>query len=1655
MKKQLSALLSAALCVTSAGVSPSASAEYTGAEITYNYGGESHIRTMERLDRGLVAVDTGDGVFLSWRLNGDEAKVSDLLSAPDFEIYKNGERLAAVADSTNFLDKDGSASDSYAVAIEGGEPCAAITPLENAWFDVQLRAPEPEDVVSEIDSNGNVSYDRLPFSPSDVSCGDLDGDGEYELVVKWVNKEVDVGNGGYAGTVHLDAYKLDGTPLWERSIAMGRNVYSSAHTLQFLVYDFDGDGKAEVICQTSLGSADGAGEYVSKASADPDIKGITDAENADTDYRSTGNNERITEGREFLTVFEGETGKAVDTIDLPTERVSCQTFGDDTGNRCNRFVSTVAWLDGENPYAVFLRGYYFGKNGQQRTSVCGVSYKDNRLVCGYNFDTLSTQPGYVSGNEKYVGQGNHNITVADVDGDGRDEVITGALCLEADETSDLKVKWCTFKEHGDALHIGDYDPTHPGLEFFTVHEDGGGVNVYGGVTLDYGASVIDAETGEIIKHWSASKDTGRGLMANVGAGGYYQIAAGAGVGGWYCMGGSAFESGVSIGTNFRVFWDGDLYDETLDGTVISDWDGSRMSAVFNAEGCVSVNGTKANPSLQADILGDWREEVIYPTADGSALRVFTTTELTEHKLPTLMHDPVYRSGVAAEQTAYNQPPHIGFYLADEIYRPSVESIEIAETPYKTAYFVGEELDITGLEVTAHFADGSSDAVTGYVVMGYDADSAAVQTVTVTYAGKTAEFEVIVDSGFEIDESGYITGCSLGREEAVLPLSINGETVRGIASNALKNSGIKTLKIAADELDIAEGALPDGIRLICVLGSDAHIYAIERGIDCEALDTRDYTVNVGYDESGYAGLELLQNTAAQSASVGHVTYSVGGRRQGGDGKTGFSIAEYDGNAVLKAGVGQFSSNGRNALMTVNDLPMISDTVDSVFETDIIFNDLKTMGRSEETVLKAAAVVLDSNGNQIDYVSTSALGLESGSRYNYKLICHKGVYTRIIRDIDGNVISSETLDAAASGSGAAMIMFLQESGDYGQGRNTYILLDDTKAYTNIEISDLTLRVVDENEDPIALPTVVLNGVERHGGRTGVYSESVTADVYGITVSAEGYETSELTVGAFKNEVERTVVLKRLYVPLEGLRFEKPSLALKVGGSGRLCAVPVPADASEAEVKYISSDESVAAVGSDGTVTAVGAGDAVITAMSASDPEKIAECSVTVYADYESELKAIEIEGEGTALIPNNPVSNRVKFTARGYDQNGVEIAVPAVWSADGGLSVDGDGTLSVPRGVAAGIYTVTAASGTVTGSAQIELSRYVGGSNIIAEDRFEETLSLFMGDEPVSETVGDITYAVGSRAGGDGSTGFVVSSSARDLIDGRMCMQVRTGRFSNSNREPYMIFDKVSDTSVYSPSADYVFETDLYFAGAAKMQFTDFSGNPILRVEPDLIGISKNTWYHYMLIYSGGRYSCYITDMDGNMAAKPELTLLGSGMAAQLHFLPETGSGEMVCLTDMIYYSTDSAFSDIGITVQDENGAPIEGITVEAAGLSAQTNSLGTARFTLPLGIYNAAVSDAALEGGAIAVADGTVKKVLITVSDKPQTRIVSVNGAEVTVYAGESGLKLYAAKYSDGVLERIAAFDAENGEKTYDAGFEPNKIFLWDGEMKPIDNLKKQ
>jgi len=1080
------------------------------------------------MNRGLAAMKTSGGIYLSWRLNPEEDNiVGSSKENVAFDIYRDGEIIARESSTTNYTDKNGSVSSVYKVqpVIVSGtdekkgkmsEEASAFKSGSN-YFDIPLTLPEPYTITYKDDNGNDISEGPLSFMPNDCSAGDLDGDGEYEIVVKYVCRELDVGNGGWSGITKLAAYKLDGTKMWEKDIDFGRNVYSSAHTVQFLVYDFDNDGKAEITAQTSLGSLDAKGNYVSKVSNDSKISSYTDDDNKNADFRSAANDGRVTDGDEFLTIFKGETGEAIDTIKYPTDRYNITCWGkDDGGNRSLRFLADVAYLDGEKPYAVYWRGYYNHDNG--RTGVAGISFDGKRLSVDYIFDTLKGQPGYTSGNEKYAGEGNHNITVADVDNDGKDEIISGAMCMEIDENNQLMPRWCTFKGHGDALHIGDYDPTHEGYEFYTVHEEGNLTNQ--GVTLDFGSSVIDANTGEILFHQSGNNDTGRGIMANVGAGGYYQIQSSSNPL-MAAMGNNNFERvDASLSVNFRIFWDGDLYDELLDGTNITSWNGSGMERIFSAKDCSKINGSKSNPSLQADIFGDWREEVIYPLSDGSGLRVFTTNIPTKYKMKTLMSDNVYRSGVAAEQTAYNQPPHLGYYIDIETFMGKPESLKITSLP-KTTYSVGEEFDSSGLTVTAEFKDGSYIDILNYDLIGFDSTKVGSQKITIDYNGVATSFNVNIVSGFTINNDGYITGYNDTKEtEVTVPEMINNVTVKGFAENALLNSNVKRIYIHDTALEFANADIfPNDIAICGYSNSTAEKYAKEHNISWVALDA-DIIYNLNPDNDIYSGFTdgkiITQGKNNASFADTDFTYYASGA---GDFSQWMPTDNY--------GFYVQNDGKSNYIKAVSGFCLPWSNIESTYIKTNNDTALKNVGMAKmefnfcfPTDTVSPYINISDDKNVIDSISVSNNRLKNDVWYTYKLTYQNGKYKSTISDLDGNIISDNLLSIKSGSILSNTISFSQKFTNNMTAGVGNIYIDDI-SITVTPSSNVSFKVTDENGNPISYADILIGDEAYCTNSEGTADISVKKGYYSVKISAKGYNEEMVDINAYKDSSNNIVL------------------------------------------------------------------------------------------------------------------------------------------------------------------------------------------------------------------------------------------------------------------------------------------------------------------------------------------------------------------------------------------------------------------------------------------------------------------------------------------------------------------------------------------------------
>jgi rhamnogalacturonan endolyase len=572
----------------------------------------------DKLNRGVVSVHTAEGNRVSWRLLADDP------AGVAFTVYRDGTRVTGtpVSGPTGYLDAGAPAGAGYTVrAVVGGvERMSAFAAEDSLTLDsVPGVAASTRDVPIQPPPGGTtpdgVGY---TYSANDASAGDLDGDGQYEIVLKWdPSNSHDNSQSGYTGDVYVDAYRLDGTRLWR--VDLGRNIRAGAHYTQFQVFDYDGDGRAEVAMKTADGTRSGTGQVIGSASAD---------------YRNASG--YILSGPEFLTVVAGPTGAAVSTVNYDPPRGTVSSWGDSYGNRVDRFLAGTAYLDGTHPSLVVSRGYY------TRTVIVAWDFRNGALTERWKFDSNSA-------GSQYTGQGDHQLAIADVDGDGRDEIVFGAMAID-DNGSPL---WNTRNGHGDAMHVGDLIPARPGLEVFKVDED----------KAKPAAWMADAKTGQIVwQNASCSCDNGRGVADDIWAGSPGAESWSSAVAGLLDTGGRNIGRKPSS-ANFVVWWDGDAQRELLDGTHIDKYGTGGDTRLLTASGVHADNGTKNTPALQADLFGDWREEVIWPTSDDRALRIYSTTDPTGIAHVSLMQDRQYREAVAWQNTAYNQPPHPGFAMA--------------------------------------------------------------------------------------------------------------------------------------------------------------------------------------------------------------------------------------------------------------------------------------------------------------------------------------------------------------------------------------------------------------------------------------------------------------------------------------------------------------------------------------------------------------------------------------------------------------------------------------------------------------------------------------------------------------------------------------------------------------------------------------------------------------------------------------------------------------------------------------------------------------------------------------------------------------------------------------------------------------------------------
>ena len=641
-------------------------------------------RFTDKLDRGLVAVKTTKGVYCSWRIQADE--YYDV----KYNLYRDGTKVnAEPLDVSNFTDTSGSESSQYTVkAVLNG---------------VEQQASKAASVFKSNYKEIKIKHDaslKATYEPNDACCADVDGDGEVEILMKFNNKEegeqLYPKNGPTINGVATKEYsmlaclKQDGTVLWW--VNCGPNMGDFQNNEQNIVgYDWDMDGKAEVVMRLEEGST------VHMADGTTYTIGANGKNGSSwTNYRepkASGSVEWFTHyGKEFLWYCEGATGKPYQCIDFPLKRLEDgetdlkAAWGDGYGHRSSKYFFGAPYLDGKHPSIFLGRGIYT----RHKFIAYDVDPKTHDLKVRWKW--TNNQPG-----SPWYGQGYHNYTIADVDWDGRDEIVWGSMVID-DNGMGLST---TGLGHGDASHVSDLNPYIHGQEIFACNEDAPANNYR------------DATTSKIYYRKTDTNDAGRCLAGN-----FYNDIPGSVLNGAHDTPVSSITNDhVSVNTNglgmnFRIYWDGDLLEESFDNTTVSK-PGEGTIATFL--GAYSNNGTKATPCYQGDIFGDWREEVIERTADNN-IRIYTTNEPTKWRNYSLWYDHQYRNGMVWQPCGYNQPPHVSYFLGE------LEGITIAPPPLTTTgreevgSSISKSLDgkhallATTGDATVSVAEGASPAI---------------------------------------------------------------------------------------------------------------------------------------------------------------------------------------------------------------------------------------------------------------------------------------------------------------------------------------------------------------------------------------------------------------------------------------------------------------------------------------------------------------------------------------------------------------------------------------------------------------------------------------------------------------------------------------------------------------------------------------------------------------------------------------------------------------------------------------------------------------------------------------------------------------------------------------------------------------------------------
>lgn len=929
-KKIVSAVLSTAMLTSAfAGISI-ANAEGWSPNTSGTPAYQQTARLMEKLNRGLVAVyttpdsrnQTKQGVVLSWRLLGDED-----LTNQAFKIYRDGVEIhtTGVHDATYYLDPSGKATNKYkvvradATAAEiAAEP--EVTPsttwvaakgnevgsgnsMPHSYTYVDIPISMPTDIAhANTTALSNYSRDDASGGANDASVGDLDGDGDYEIVLKWdPNDSRDSAGTTTTGHCVIDAYEIDPNNTgYKWRIDLGDNITAGAHYTQFMVYDYDGDGKSEVAMVTARGSysidIDGEKHYVTEVG---DTDEIRNANNSAVEL-SKGKNI----GPEYITIFSGETGRPLrTTAGIPLGSSNGSDWGDSKLNRSARYLAAVAYLDGVHPSYIAIRGMY------NRSVLRAYNWDGQDFSLVWEHDS-----GKSKDPTKMYGQGNHNLSVADIDNDGKDEIVYGSACLDDDGVT---VLGNTLLGHGDAMHTSDFN--NDGVqEVFSVKEDSEG--------FKRGTDFRVAKTGEAIWSKSVKSDNGRGVMGNIDDA-YAATHPDALALGWAAAHDKTFDfkgnevaakpasAGKGDFCNFLVYWDGDLASELLDANIIQKYDAAKgwtkrfygPSDGYTLSGQVN-NGTKRNYSLVADLWGDWREEIIMPITDSNShdthLRIFTSIVPTEYRLTTLMHDCQYREAIAWQNVGYNQPPHTSYYIGSAALATDSEGKKLnylaPATRYTKVVYEIDPVAVTGISlspesfrlekgktqsVTANItpSDATKKGVTwtssnesvavvstGGTVKGVNPGKATI-TATTNDGGFTDSCEVEVWSnpvtGISVSENSMTLGtdCSKQLIAQVMPADASDTSFKWVSSNPAVAS--------VDENGVVYG-MTSGLAVISAVTDEGNFTA-NCTVNVVPLKATDLTGSDKFTTTNTDTESVLSDASESSATLTQTKAKVNG------------------------------------------------------------------------------------------------------------------------------------------------------------------------------------------------------------------------------------------------------------------------------------------------------------------------------------------------------------------------------------------------------------------------------------------------------------------------------------------------------------------------------------------------------------------------------------------------------------------------------------------------------------------------------------------------------------------------------------------------------------------------------------------------------------